>query len=270
MKFTNIATVGNLEFNDLGMVTKGVSLQPRYITLLPGESEYLPDGQDVMYSAQQGDAYKYQKAGLLSINDVFVLTATSGLTPAATIAHGFGYIPTVKVAQFNNAANTTGGVTVIQSNNGSYTAGSITVTLYVNQTTVTFPTQDPAPAITPAVSVTQTWSANLSTTLSAIATKLQTALRAYIGADTTSTVASSGTALTITPKKGSAVLGNQVQAYVSWTAGATDTVTFWTVGPWLDIVPGAEVLAINTDQSLLNTTVINLSTSALTWMVRIS
>jgi hypothetical protein len=276
MKFTNIAAVGNLEFNDLGMVVKGSAPQSRYITLLPGESVYLPDGQDVMYSAQRGDAYRFQRAGLLAINDIFVLTANAGITPTASIAHGYGFVPNVVVAQFNNAANVTGGVTTIQSNSGTFSAGSsITVYLYVNQTTIAFPTPDPTPTITPAVTVTQAYAGgSLAGTLTPLAAALQVALRAYItatvGTDVTSTVTSSGTGLVITPKKGTAVLGNVVQAVVSWVSGdVTDTCTFCVIGPWTTLAIGA-VLNISTDQALMTTAITNLSAAAVTWMVRIS
>lgn len=98
MKFTHIAPTGKLEFNDLGKVTKGVSPQERFIALDPTESVYLPDGQDVMYSAQSGDAHRYKNAGLITIND----TVNAAATLVAT--HNLGFIPVVTVAKLVGGA----------------------------------------------------------------------------------------------------------------------------------------------------------------------
>ena len=93
MKFTSIATTGKLEFNDLGKVVKGVSPQDRFVVLNPSASIYLPDGQDVMYSAQAGDAKRYVAAGKLTVNDSVAIGATLVAT------HNFNFIPVVTVAK---------------------------------------------------------------------------------------------------------------------------------------------------------------------------
>jgi hypothetical protein len=95
MKFTHIAPNGRLEFNDLGKVVKGVTPQERFIALDPTESVYLPDGQDVMYSAQTGDARKYKNAGLIVINENAIVPDASSIT----LTHGFGFLPKVTIAR---------------------------------------------------------------------------------------------------------------------------------------------------------------------------
>jgi roadblock/LC7 domain-containing protein len=97
MKFTHIAPSGRLEFNDLGKVIKGVSPQDRFVALDPTESVYLPDGQDVMYSAQTGDAKKYKGAGLIAINDTVNIAAAASVT----LTHGFGFLPKVTIARLS-------------------------------------------------------------------------------------------------------------------------------------------------------------------------
>ena len=97
MKFTHIAPTGKLEFNDLGKVTKGVSPQERFIALNPADSVYLPDGQDVMYSVQAGDAKKYKAAGYIVVNETVVVAAAG----TVVLAHGFGFLPKVTIARDN-------------------------------------------------------------------------------------------------------------------------------------------------------------------------
>jgi len=98
MKLTHIGSSGRLEFNDLGKVVKAVAPQERNVALNPGQSIYITDGQDVMYSAQAGDAKKFAAAGLLAVNDI-----VTGLANAATfvIDHGYGFIPSVTIARDN-------------------------------------------------------------------------------------------------------------------------------------------------------------------------
>jgi hypothetical protein len=97
MKFTAKATnVAKLEFNDLGKVTKGVSPQERFVALKPGDSIYLPEGENVLYSAQYGDAAKYAKAGYLTIDDTVLALANLG---TVVLNHNFGFLPNVTVAK---------------------------------------------------------------------------------------------------------------------------------------------------------------------------
>jgi hypothetical protein len=97
MKLTNIALEGKLEFNDLGSYTKGVSPQPIFVNLNPGDAVYLPDSGEAMFSAQAGDAHRYAKAGLLAVNE----TVTLGAAATYTINHNFGFLPRVTVARLN-------------------------------------------------------------------------------------------------------------------------------------------------------------------------
>jgi len=97
MKLTSIATVeqGKLEFNDLGSVIKGVAPQAKFINLNSGDAVYIPDSGEVMYSAQAGDAYRYQKAGLLVVNETLQLAAAASYV----IKHNFGFLPKIAVAK---------------------------------------------------------------------------------------------------------------------------------------------------------------------------
>jgi hypothetical protein len=95
MKFTHIGPSGKLEFNDLGKVVKGVSPQEKFIALDPTESVYLPDGQEVMFSAQAGDAKRYKNAGLVVVNE----TVTIADTASITLTHGFGFLPKLTIAR---------------------------------------------------------------------------------------------------------------------------------------------------------------------------
>ena len=97
MKFTAKSTnSAKLEFNDLGKVVKGVSPQERFVALKPGDSVYLPEGENVLYSAQAGDAHKYAKAGLLTINDNVTALAAAA---SVVLTHNFGFLPNVTVAK---------------------------------------------------------------------------------------------------------------------------------------------------------------------------
>jgi hypothetical protein len=97
MKLKHIGSTGKLEFNDLGKVVKGVSPQEQSIALDPTESIYLPDGQDVMYSAQFGDAKKYKSAGLVAVNETVTIADAATLV----ITHNFCFIPKVTIARDN-------------------------------------------------------------------------------------------------------------------------------------------------------------------------
>lgn len=95
MKFhAKSSNTSNLMFNDLGKDVKGVSPQEKNVTLLPGESVYMPDQSGVLYSAWKGDAHRYAAAGLLDVNDTIVLAAPGPVV----INHNFGFVPTVTVA----------------------------------------------------------------------------------------------------------------------------------------------------------------------------
>lgn len=96
MKLTaKSSNTGKLMFNDLGKVIKGVAPDalPQAIALDPGESIYLPNSSGVLFSAMQGDARRYEDAGLLDINDI------EALTPSDTIVanHNFKFVPMVQV-----------------------------------------------------------------------------------------------------------------------------------------------------------------------------
>ena len=250
MKFTNIAPVGNLEFNDLGQVTKGVSLQSRYITLLPGESIYLPDGQDVMYSAQVGDAARYSRVGKLQINEIVSLTGNAGLTPSFVIPHNFGFIPRITIAQLTiGTAPTVSPLITINDNGGTFTSGSITARLYINGSTT-------------AVTVTTAWGVSKAATLTAFAAAIQVAIRAAIVGDASSTAASAGQVITISPKT-----GNTVAATASVVRGNADTVTVLVQGPWVDV---SASMAVVTDAAMLNTVVSNPGGNAAILQIRIS
>lgn len=97
MKLTAKSTnAAKLEFNDLGKVVKGVVPQDRFVALKPGDSIYLPEGENVLYSVQAGDAHKYAAAGLLTIGDNVTALANAG---TVVITHNFGFLPNVNVAK---------------------------------------------------------------------------------------------------------------------------------------------------------------------------
>lgn len=96
MKFTAKTTnTTRLLFNDLGKVVKGVSPQEQFVALDKGESVYLPNMSGVLYSAQSGDARRYEDGTLLDINDIETLANGAELT----IAHNFKYIPQLMVCK---------------------------------------------------------------------------------------------------------------------------------------------------------------------------
>lgn len=96
MKFkAKSSNTTDLEFNDLGTVVRGVSPQQVFLRLSPGEAVYLPDTTGVLYSALSGDAKKFADHGYLEINDDLTLANTAALT----VAHGFGWVPTVTVSK---------------------------------------------------------------------------------------------------------------------------------------------------------------------------
>jgi roadblock/LC7 domain-containing protein len=98
MKFKNISAVSStLEISDCGTYVKGITPQQRFVNLKQGDSVYLPDGSDVMYSAQAGDAHRYAAAGVVAVNDTVQLANAA----AYTIAHNFNFLPKVTVA-YNN------------------------------------------------------------------------------------------------------------------------------------------------------------------------
>lgn len=94
MKLKNIGPTQKLEFNDLGKVTKGVSPQDQFVALKPGDSVYLPDSGEVMFSAKSGDAARYAAHGLLQVNETLTIAAGA----SAVIVHNFGYLPSITVA----------------------------------------------------------------------------------------------------------------------------------------------------------------------------
>lgn len=98
MKFTaKTANTRRLLFNDLGKVIKGVAPDalPLAIALDPGDSRYLANSGGVMFSAQIGDARKYEDASLLDINDIVNLANNAELA----ITHNFKYVPQMMVCK---------------------------------------------------------------------------------------------------------------------------------------------------------------------------
>ena len=98
MKFkAKTSNISRLTFNDLGYVIKGVSTDavPNMIALDAGESVYLANTSGVLYSAQYGDARKYENAGLLDVNDIVALANNAELT----ITHNFKFIPQISVSK---------------------------------------------------------------------------------------------------------------------------------------------------------------------------
>jgi len=125
VKFKNIGTTGNVEFNDLGAVIKGVSPIDRKVTLKVGDSVYIPDTGDVLFSSQAGDGHRFAKAGLVAVND----TVTLANAATFVIAHNFNFVPKVVVAYDNagtwvDAAFMTGKVTAVT--NAALTETTIT------------------------------------------------------------------------------------------------------------------------------------------------
>jgi len=110
MKFTHIGANGKLEFNDLGKVVKAVAPQQRYVNLNPTDFVYLPDGQDVMYSVQAGDAKRFKANGLLAVND----TVTLADAASVTLTHNFNFLPKVTIAR--NVAGVWEDVAFVASN----------------------------------------------------------------------------------------------------------------------------------------------------------
>ena len=98
MKFKNVSAVSStLEISDCGTYVKGVTPQQRFVNLKQGDSVYLPDGSDVMYSAQAGDAHRYKVAGVVAINESVQLANAA----IYTIVHNFNFLPKVTVAYDN-------------------------------------------------------------------------------------------------------------------------------------------------------------------------
>ena len=107
-----VSNTSVLHFNDLGADIKGVSPQEKMIALAPGEAVYIPNQSGVLFSAWQGDAKRYQAAGLLDVNDDVVL-ANAG---TFDVMHNFNFLPTVTVNKL------VGGVWTLAVNGTDYTA----------------------------------------------------------------------------------------------------------------------------------------------------